>query len=170
MKARLQQLRNQQWNNRPAQERRTILLGAVVLIPVIYYFMLWQPAHQALAKLHTAVPVLQAQSARLTEQAAEVEALRHRPQLAALDAMALKTSVDESAQRHQLRASITTLEIQEPNSVRIGCNAIPFAVWLNWLRDLQQEQHIRADSVSIAALPQSGMVKVSATLNNGNTQ
>lgn len=170
MKTRLQQLRNQHWNNRPAQERRTILLGAIVLIPILYYFLLWQPAHQALAKLHTVVPVLQAQAARLTEQAAEVEALRHRPQLAALDAVALKTSVDESAQRHQLRAAITTLEIQEPGSVRIACDSISFAAWLNWLRDLQQEQHIRADSVSVAALPQSGMIKVSATLNNGSAQ
>jgi general secretion pathway protein M len=170
MKTRWQELRDKHWNTRSAQERRTILLAATVLTPVIYYFMLWQPAHQALAKLHVTVPLLQAQLAKLTEQAAEVEALRHRPQLAALDAMALKTSVEESAQRHQLRASISTLEIQEPNGVRIACDAIPFAAWLNWLRDLQQEQHIRADSVSIAALPQSGMVKISATLSNESAQ
>lgn len=170
MKTRWQELRDKHWSPRPAQERRTILLAVIVLTPILYYFMLWQPAHQALAKLHVSVPVLQAQSAKLTEQAAEVEALRHRPQLAALDAQALKTSVEESAQRHQLRAAITTLEIQEPNGVRIACDAISFAAWLNWLRDLQQEQHIRADSVSIAALPQSGLVKVSASLNNGSAQ
>jgi general secretion pathway protein M len=170
MKTRWQELRDKHWSHRPAQERRTILLGAAVLLPLLYYFVLWQPAHQALAKLHVTVPILQAQAAKLTEQAAEVEALRHRPQLAALDAQALKTGIEESAQHHQLRAAITTLEIQEPNGVHIACDSISFAAWLNWLRDLQQEQHIRADAVSIAALPQSGMVKVSATLNNGNAQ
>lgn len=170
MKTRLQELRDKHWNPRSAQERRTILWSAIVLTPVLYYFMLWQPAHQALAKLHTTMPVLQAQSAKLTEQAAEVEALRHRPQLAALDAAALKTSVDESAQQHQLRAAINALETQEPNGVRVTCDAISFTAWMAWLRELQQEQHIRADSISISALPQTGMVKISATLSNGNAQ
>ncbi len=170
MKTRWQELRSKHWSSRPAQERRMIVWAAAVLLPVVYYFLLWQPAHRAVAKLHDTLPVLQAQAAKLTDEAAEVDALRHRPQLAALDAAALKTSVEESAQRHQLRAAINTLEMQEPNGVRVACDAIAFTAWLGWLRDLQQEQHIRADSISISALPQSGMVKISATLSNGNSQ
>lgn len=170
MKTRWQEWRSKHWDSRSAQERRTVTLAAIVLLPIAYYFLLWQPAHHALAKLHGNVPALQAQAAKLHEQAAEVDSLRHRPQLAALDMPALKSSIDESAQRHQLRGSITTLETQEPNGVHIACEAIPFVAWLAWLRDLQQEQHIRADSVSVSALPQSGMVKISATLINSNIQ
>ncbi|TAJ77824.1 MAG: type II secretion system protein M [Gallionellaceae bacterium] len=170
MKTRWQELRSKHWSGRPAQERRMIVWAAAVLLPVVYYFLLWQPAHRTVAKLHETLPVLQAQAAKLNDEAAEVDALRHRPQLAALDAAALKTSVEESAQRHQLRTAINTLEIQESNGVRVTCDAISFTAWMAWLRDLQQEQHIRADSISISALPQTGMVKISATLSNGNVQ
>ena len=170
MKTRWQELRDTHWRKRPIQERRLLTLAALLLLPPLYYFLLWQPAHQALNKLHKNLPALKAQAAKLREQSAEVEALQHRPQLAALDAIALKASIKESAQRHKLFTLLNKLETQEPNGVHISGDAISFSAWLNWLRDLQLEQHIRADSVSIAALPQSGIVKISATLSNGNTQ
>ncbi len=168
MKTRWKELRSKHWNSRSTQERRTLFIAFTLLLPIVYYFLLWQPAHRAVAKLHTTLPALQAQSLKLKDQAAEIDALRHRPQLAALDATALKSSIEESALRHQLHTSITSLDAQEPNGVRITCNAISFASWLGWLRDLQQEQHIRIGSISVSALPQAGMVKISATLTNGS--
>jgi type II secretory pathway component PulM len=170
MKTRWQELRSRHWNNRPASERKVIAAACILLFPVIYYYLLWQPAHQAVSKLHKALPTLQAQATKMQEQASEVDAIRHRPELAALDAQALKSSIEESAVRHQLRASITTLDAQEPNATRITCEVISFATWITWLHELEQEQHIRADSISITALAQAGMVKISATLSNGNSQ
>lgn len=168
MKTRWQELRAKHWAARPAPERRTIVIAATLLLPIVYYFLLWQPAHRAVAKLQGTLPALQAQAAKLHDQATEVDALRHRPQLAALDAAALKSSIEDSALRHQLRPALTALDAQEPNGVRITCDSISFAAWLVWLRGLQQEQHIRADSVSISPLPQAGMVKISATLTDGS--
>ena len=170
MKTRWQEIRAKHWSTRPAQERQMLLITAILLLPVIAYFLLWQPAHRGVAKLHDTLPMLQAQSLKLQDQAAEVDELHHRPQLATLDVTALKSTIEESASRHQIRAVITTLDVQEPNGIRITCDAIPFAQWLAWLRDLQQEQHIRADSISISSLPQAGMVKISATLTSGNIQ
>lgn len=170
MKTRWQELRSKHWSNRSAQERRIITFASALLFPLIFYYLLWQPAHQAVAKLHRTLPALQAQAIKLQDQASEAEALRHRPELAALDAQALKSSILESASRHQLNAVISTLETQEPNAARITCDAVSFAVWVNWLHELEQEQHIRANAISVSALPQPGMVKVSATLSNGNIQ
>jgi general secretion pathway protein M len=170
MKTRWQELRSKHWNNRSAQERRMITIASCVLLPIVFYYLLWQPAHQAVGKLHNTVPMLQAQAVKLQEQAAEVEMLHHRPEQAALDAQTLKSTITESATRHQLHAAITSLDSQDPNAARITCDTIPFAVWLAWLRELAQEQHIRADAISISALPQAGMVKVSATLINGNSK
>lgn len=168
MKTRWQELRNKHWTNRTAQERFLILTLSAVLTPVVYYFLLWQPAHLAVGQLEQTLPTLRAQSLKLLDQATEVEALRHRPQLAALDSVALKISLEDSAQRKQLRSSITSIEMQESNGVRITCDAISFNLLLTWMRDIQQEQHIRAESLSIVALPQTGMVKVNATFTNGS--
>ncbi len=170
MKTRWLELRTQYWSNRTVRERRVIAIVGLLLFPVVYYYLLWQPAHVAVSKLHYTLPALQAQAGKLQDQATEIEMLRHRPTLVTLDAQALKSSIAESASRHQLSTFITGLEVQEPNAARITCDAISFATWITWLRELEQEQHIRAEAISISTLSQAGMVKISATLSNGIVQ
>ena len=170
MKARWQSLKKRYWNSRAATERRAIMLGALAVAPLLLYFLLWQPPHQATPKLRIQVPDMRAEAAHLHTQVSEAEALRHHPIPAVLDSSALKTSIEDSAVRHKMREALTSLEVQPPNSVRITLAAVSFEQWLNWLRNLQQEQHIRAESVGIAALPQTGTVKISATLTNGSAQ
>lgn len=170
MKTRWQELRTKYWINRPAHERRMITIAVIILLPIVYYYLLWQPAHQTVKKLQFTLPSLQAQLLKMKDQAAEVDMLRHRPVISALDATSLKSSVTDSASRHQLSGSITSLEAQEPNAVHLTCDAISFSAWINWLHELEQEQHIRADAISISPLAQAGMVKISATLTNGSLQ
>jgi general secretion pathway protein M len=162
--------KNKNWDARSLQERKVMKWIGWILTPVLMYFALWQPAHLAVAKLHAEVPVMHMQVERLRTQASEVESLRHRPKPALLEAVAMKSTVEDSASRHHVRESITTLDLQEPNAVRISFASVSFEQWLHWLRALQQEQHIRTDSVSVAMLPKAGMVKISATLINGGNQ
>ncbi len=167
MKARWLEIKKHHWDSRTVRERQTLALAALVLLPLLAYLLLWQPAHTALTKLRASVPVMRVQAEQLRVQAAEVAMLRHRPHPAVLDAGALKSAIEASADRHQMRAAISALAAQEPNVVRVTLASVSFEQWLRWLRVLQQEQHVRADSVSIAAMPQAGMVKISATLTNG---
>jgi len=155
------------WLARALHERRTILVGAAVVLPILFYLLLWNPAHVAVEKLQRSVPDLRAQAARLQEQAAEVEALRHRAQAAAPDEKNMKAAIEESAQRLLLRESIKSLTVQDSNTVRITLDSVSFAQWLKWLHQLQREQNIRAESVAVAALPQPGLVEISATLTQG---
>lgn len=170
MNARWLAFRKRYWDERSARERRALALAALLLSPPLAYLLLWQPAHVATAKLHASVPAMRAQAARVHVQSEEVEMLRHRPRPAVLDAAALKAAVEESAVRHKLRDAISTLDAQEPRAVRLTLTAVSFEQWINWLRDLQQEQHIRTESASIAALPQAGMVRINATLTSGGAQ
>lgn len=170
MNARWVNFKKHNWDTRSPQERKVLKLIGWFLIPVLLYFVLWQPAHLAVRKLRASVPALYIQAERLRNQADEVELLRHRPKPALLDAAALKSSIEDSAVRHSMRESISTLDLQETHAVRISFVSVSFEQWLLWLRALQQEQHIRADSVNVAMLPQAGMVKISATLINGGTQ
>ena len=170
MKTRWKDLRSKHWNGRSAQEKKLIILASMILIPVIFYLILWQPAHNAVTKLRNTIPILQAQSLKMNNQASEVDSLRHRPVLAALDSVSLKSSIIDSATRNQVYAAITSIDAIKSNSVRITCDEISFSSLISWLHDLEIEQHIRPDSISISALPQSGMVKISATLTNGIVQ
>lgn len=170
MKANWLTFKKRYWDSRPAQEQKVLKLAAWISAPVLVYFVLWLPAHNAVQKLRVSVPVMYMEAERLRNQAGEIEMLRHRPKPALLDAVALKSTIEDSALRHNLREAISTLDLQQPNAVRISLASVSFEQWLRWLRALQQEQHIRADSVSVASLPQAGMVKISATLINGGTQ
>jgi len=163
-------LKKRYWDMRSQQERDALKWTSWVLAPVLLYLILWQPAHSAVNKLKVSVPQLHIEAERMQTQAGEVELLRHRPKPALLDAVAMKSTIEDSATRSNLREAISTLDMQEPNAVRISFASVPFEGWLNWLRVLQQEQHIRADSVSVAMLSQPGMVKISATLVNGGSQ
>ena len=170
MKARWLAFKKRYWDGRAAQERRAIAIGALILSPVVAYFMLWQPAHVANAKLLASIPAMRTQAAHLRTQAVEAETVRHLPHPAVLDANALKAAIEESAVRHQLRGAISSLDAQPPNVVRMTLDSVSFEQWINWLRSLQQEQHIRVASTGIAPLPQSGLVKINATLINGGAE
>jgi len=170
MKANWLSFKKRYWDARTQQERNLLKFAAWGLTPLLLYFVLWQPAHVAVAKLRASVPVLHMQAERLRTQAGEVEMLRHRPKPTALDAAAMKSAIEENASRHNLREAITTLDLQPPNAVRITFASVSFEQWLRWLQALQQEQNIRADALSVVGLPQAGMVKISATLINGSVQ
>jgi general secretion pathway protein M len=170
MKTRWLKFRKSNWDLRSAQERTLLKIFTLALLPLLIYFVLWQPAHNAVAKLHVSVPYVRMAAETLRAQAGEVEMLRHRPKLALLDAAAIKATIEDSVSRNNIREAISTLDVQLPNAVRISFSSVSFDLWLRWLRELQQEQKIRADSVSLVMLPQSGMVKISATLVNGAAQ
>lgn len=170
MKTRWLEFKKTAWDKRPAKERRILGIASLVLAPVAVYFLLWQPAHDAVAKLNKSLPTLRMQAALVKQQAAEVAALKQRSQPAVLPPAAMKLAIENSAVSFQLRSSIEALDGVEPNGVRITISSVPYAKWLSWMRSLQQEQHIRVDMLNVVALQNPGMVKISATLVNGVAQ
>ncbi|MGA8147236.1 MAG: type II secretion system protein M [Gallionellaceae bacterium] len=163
-------VRKRFWDGRAVGERRLIVLVASILLPLLGFFLLWQPAHNAVARLRVRVPAMRMQAALLRDQTAEVARLNHYPHPALLDGNALKSVIETTAEQHHIREAITALDAQGSGAVRVTLDSVPFDQWLLWLRDLQQEQHVRVDSVGIAALAQSGMVRVNSTLTNGGVQ
>ncbi len=164
MKALIARYKSQHWDTLSATEQKTILRGAWLLVPLLMYGLLWQPAHEALPKLQASLPNLRAQADQMQALAGQAQSLRQQAQLAVLDSDALKTAVEKSAQAAGLPVIVVP---GEQNSVRISAESIAFARWLEWQRTLETTQHIRVSSAMLVASPESGMVKVQATLTNG---
>jgi general secretion pathway protein M len=165
-----QRFRKRAWDGRPAQDRRILAAAAAVLAPALAYFVLWQPGHAAVARLKAQLPAMRTQAAIMKREAVDAELLRQRPRPAVLNPTAMKTAIERSAEAFQLRSAIESLEGMEPNGVRITFSAVPYARWLSWVRQLRQQQHIRVNTLSVVALQTEGMVKISATLVNGESQ
>src|SRR5512139_1944922 len=119
MKTRWLELKKTAWDKRSAQERRVLGIASVVITPVVVFFLLWQPAHDAVARLNKSLPMLRMQATLVKRQAAEVGALRQRSQPAMLNPAAMKLAIENSAVSFQLRNSIESLDGVEPNGVRI---------------------------------------------------
>lgn len=161
--------RQQNWDTRPLVERKIIIIGLIFATPLLAYFLLWRPAHHAVSQLHKNLPQLRIQTGQMRIAAGQIEEIRQRPQLAVMDGLAVKAAIEVSASKYQLRETLTTLIAQEPNGVRLTIDAISFAKLTGWLRELQNSQHIRVDSIAITRLALPGMVAVRATMTNGNT-
>lgn len=167
MKTKIAQLQAAHWDTLSAAEQKTIRRGAWVLLPLLAYGMLWQPAHEALPKLQTELPSLRAQAGQMAMQAGEVQSLRQRAQLAVLDSNALKSAVERSAGEAGLSLNVTP---GEQNSVHISAESLSFDQWLHWLHTAERTQHVRVTSVMLSASPAPGKVKVQAVLSNGADQ
>lgn len=167
MRTRFAQLRTAHWDTLSAAEQKTIRRGAWLLLPLLAYGLLWQPAHDALPKLQAGLPALRAQAGQMAMQAGEVQSLRQRAQLAVLDSNALQSAVERSAGESGLSMIVTP---GEQNSVHISAEALSFEQWLQWLHTVERAQHIRVASAMLSASPVPGMVKVQAVLSNGADQ
>ncbi len=167
MKQHWHAFRKAAWDTRLPRERQFIGAAALILVPALAYFALWRPAHLAVPALRAALPIMRAQAAEMKRQSEEIELLRRRPQPAVLDSGALKNVVEHSAAQHGLRDALDHLDGVEPSSVRITFASVSYAQWLRWVRILEQEQHIRIDSLEVMALTAPGMVRITAILTNG---
>lgn len=169
LKTRWQQFRKTSWDSRSTQDRRALMAAAVVLAPILVYFVLWQPAHAGVARLEEKLPAMRTQAGLMKREVREIEVLQQQAKPTMLNPTEMKTIIENSAEASQLRSAIQSLEGMEPNGVRISFSSVPYALWLNWIRRLQQEQHIRVNTLSVVALQTEGMVKIDATLVNGVT-
>ncbi len=158
------------WDGLSASEQRTLTWGACVLLPILSYFLLWQPAHSALDKLHKGLPLLRSQLAQMKVRSDEVQVLRQRAQPAVPDGAAMKKIVEDAASREGWAAPAFLLELTEQNDVRVMAESVPFSRWLHFLRELETTHHIRVATISVTPSSAQGVVKASGTLTSGAEQ
>ncbi len=155
------------WAALTASEQNMVKWGAAFVMPILFYLMLWQPAHTNVAKLQASVPQLRAQLAQIQAQAVEVQTLRQGAHPAVLEGDALRQIVISAAEAAGWGAPAFVVEQADTQAVRVTAENIAFASWVKFLREIDNAHHIRADSLTVTPQPSSGMVKVNATLVNG---
>lgn len=155
------------WAALSASEQRTLKLGAAVVVPVLFYLLLWQPAHDGVARLKTTVPAMRAQLAQMQAQAIEVQTLRQGAHPALSEGDALLGIVRVASEAAGWVAPAMTLELADKSNVRISAESVEFSRWIKFLHELETTHHIRVNSLSVSAAPTQGMIKVNAVLTNG---
>ncbi len=157
------------WRVRSEREKWTLMLGALFLLVSLLYALVWQPADKARTRLRAALPQLRLQAALMHRQAMEIHRLQNslRTPTAAID---IKSELEASARHHHLDTQLSVLTVDAAGNAQLTMNAVPFAQWIAWLGDLQQQNHILLQSGHIQALGQPGMVRINATLTGPSTE
>lgn len=149
------------WRARTKQERILILVLAALLGTMLCWW-LFQSATQARARLNAAMPLLQAQAARLEQQAAEYGRLRKLPARSPVAADP-RAQVLAQIAAAGLSHALTRIDVANPNEIRLAFGAVPFAGWLA-LASALQAQHLHIESCRVEASARAGWVSVTATL------
>lgn len=155
------------WATLSASEQAMLTWGAVIVLPVLFYLLLWQPAHSAVDKLQRSVPQQRAALVQMQAQAIEVQTLRQGVHPAVVEGDALLQLVHVASEAAGWVAPNMTVELAEKNEVRINADSVEFARWVKFLHELEATHHLRASSITVSALPTAGLVKVNAVLTNG---
>ncbi|GAB4121682.1 MAG: hypothetical protein Fur0040_01920 [Sideroxydans sp.] len=151
------------WQQLTAAEQRALRVGAVVLLPLLGWALLWQPAHEAVTRLQRSVPLLRAHAAAMAAQALEIQTLRQRAQLAVVSGEALRRIVADAA----APLGEVSVEMQGANTLRLAGERVPYAAWLHLLRELDETHHLRVSMLNLQAGTAPGLVKLDALLTNG---
>ncbi len=152
----LDRLRNA-WNSLQSRERLVVGVGAVILLALLGYGVVWAPVQRDLSNLRTDVPKQRTQLALMRVQAKQVTQLRSSAP-AKIASGNLLTKLEQSAQNRGLRGNITHMKPDETNAVHLSLDCVDFNALLRWLKELQTQNGIRPETATITSQPDPGLV------------
>jgi len=144
------------WEALGARERRVASALAVAFGAALFYLLLWSPVESGLARARPRLASLQAQLARVQEQAAVVAKVRATPRVAppANPVVAL----GQAAERNGLREQLKRVDAEGPGAVRVQIEGASFTALMAWLIDLQEQTGLRAESATLERHANPGTV------------
>ena len=152
------------WDARNPRERSVLLIaGALVLLLMIWLWLI-DPALQGRAQLKKTLPAMQTQLAQLqmlTKKAAALTALSASEATATSSAPLSRSLLESSLVRKGLKPE--TLEVNG-EFVRLKLSGASFAALIGWLTDMQVNAQLAVNEANVVALEQGGRVDASLSL------
>ncbi|HTF15652.1 MAG TPA: type II secretion system protein GspM [Burkholderiales bacterium] len=149
------------WNALGARERRVASVLAAILGAALFYLLVWSPVESGLARARERLVLVQAQLARVQEQAALVASVRATPRAAPPASPA--AAVGQAAERSGLREQLKKADAEGAGAVRVQIEDAPFVALLALLIELQQSG-LRAESATIERHANPGTVNAKLLL------
>ena len=149
------------WNARNPREQAILGGGAVVLVLVFGYLLLWEPASIERARLTRNLPALRADLAEMETLAQEARGLSAN-RAPSLQGDALTQALQDSLGQHGLKA--TRLMATGDNAVQLQLDKVPFGSVAGWLQDVRLQQRLKVTDARISYVGATALVNVTATL------
>jgi general secretion pathway protein M len=147
------------WLARTAQERKFLTVGGVLLLLLLIYALLIDPAITGGAKLRKELPLLRQESAEISALAQQATQLQRQapPQVPAMT----RDSLTAALTARSLTAKSISLTGEY---AKLQLNGVPFATLVTWLDALRRESRIGVQDIVVTALATPGQVDATITL------
>lgn len=157
----------QHWEQLQVRERRVLLFGAVAVILMGLYVLVWEPVVVGRAKLEQEVAEQQELLAWMEQSAREVQALRGSNRNTGRTGGQSIMSVVDSTARTQGLSNVLEVQPEGDNTVRIRLSQASFDQTLRWLDKLVNEKNLRITGLVVERRPEPGKVDARITLEAG---
>lgn len=155
----------QYWQNLQARDRRVLLIGAVVAVPLLIYTLIIDPFSQEMERLEGAVQNNTELLAWMEQAATQVKALRGNG-AARTSGGSLLSLVDASAKKNGLGSALKQVK-PDGEGVRLRFEQAGFDDMVRWLGRLGAEQGVGVTSLTLERLPTTGQVNATVVLERG---
>jgi len=155
------------WEQLQVRERRIVLAGAVVLLLMGLYVLVWEPLVDGRARLAREVAEQRALLGWMEQSAREVQALRGSSAPRRNSGQSLMAVVDRTARAEGLADVLERVQPDGEKAVRVWLSQAPFDQSLRWLDKLMASQGVRVTGLVVERGDVAGKADLRITLEGG---
>ena len=135
------------WAERAPRERMILGVGGTVLLIVLLYLMLIEPAWSGINRLERSLPQQRAQAAELDALLGEVKSMKSQPQVAMVSPSEVKGAIEASLARAGLKAA--RMVPLSDGDMQLTFANVPYGTWASWLAGIERELGARTTSLVV---------------------
>ena len=149
-----------------SRERILVLSAVIVLALLLFYALVWQPAHSGYDRIKRNIAEQRATASWMQESAATVQQLKSANPATGqgLGERSLLAVTDSTARAGGLAESLKRIEPEGSSGVRVWLEGASFDHFVTWLALLSSNHGINPDSISMERDESAGRVNVRLTL------
>lgn len=155
----------QYWDQLQPRERRVLLLGAIALVLLLLYALVWSPFQQTLSRLDSSIVEQRNTLGWMQQAAQEARSLRgtHAP---VSDGRSLLAVTDETARAHGLGTAVKRVQPDGQHTVRVWLEGARFDDILQWLATLTGKHGVKVTSFGAERSTADGQVHARLVLES----
>jgi len=150
------------WSQRAPRERLVLSVAAAVLLLVLVYLLLIEPAASGIPRLERSLPAARTQAEQLDRLLAEVASLKARPQVALVAPAEARASLERSLGAAGLKAA--KIAPLADGDLQIAFANVSYATWSSWLAGAERELGAKAGVVTARATGTPGAADIEMSL------
>jgi len=154
------------WRERSLRERAVLAALAALVLALLGYALLWQPAMDNVERLQQELPLMRSEWARMQAMAAELAASRSRTATVVPAGADLQAALQQSLQEMGLSAQ--KLTARPDGRITLEWHDAPFSRMADWLDQARQKWRVRVVEGHVERTAHPGDVNARLVLRGGD--